>query len=117
MRRIASRRMVQLCTLVGAPGASFEAASRRLRTGSLSARLPDFRHCVAVSAELLDKPGLAREMQRANGDERAARGQKRRGPLGHDRVAVLKQSAHEFILRRALSLAQSAQGVSNRYYF
>ena len=37
--------------------------------------------------------------------------------LGHDRVAVLKQSAHEFILRRALGLAQSAQGVSNRYDF
>jgi hypothetical protein len=44
-------------------------------------------------------------VQRANSDERAARGQERRGPLGHDRVAVLKQSAHEFILRRALDVA------------
>src|SRR5258708_39440353 len=67
--------------------------------------LPDFRHRVALRAEPFDEAGLAREMQRANGDERAAGGQKRRGPLGHGRVSVLKQSAHELILRRALDLA------------
>ena len=37
----------------------------------------------------------------------------RRSALGHDRVAVDDQNAHEFILRRTLGLAQSRYGVRN----
>src|ERR1700678_3930128 len=55
-----------------------------------SSGLPDLGHGVALRAKPLDEAGLARKMQRAHGDERAAGGEKRRSALGHGCVAALK---------------------------
>src|SRR5579872_3428491 len=56
-------------------------------------------------------------MQRADGDERPAGSQKRRGAFGHHRVAALEQVADEFVFRRAFGRARSLNGVGDGQNF
>ena len=66
----------------GDPGQEHLDALRRIGNS------PDFDHLVALRAKAFDEAVLARKMQGADGDERAAGGQERRGALSHDRVAA-----------------------------
>ena len=56
-------------------------------------------------------------MQRADGDEGAARGEQRRGARGHHVVAADEQQAGEFVLGRALDRRQPRHDVGDGEHF